>query len=106
MLPGAVLAFQHSAPIHHRNMVHAEHLDRAEKCATLYDFCDVDELESLADELEQFQMSATRDHRKVYEILRSQHELKRLMDDHAVSNGNDSDQSSDGIFDDYLHYHW
>eukprot|EP01083_Nonionella_stella_P045696 122587_1 len=102
MIPGAALAFQQVAPIHRRSIGHEELLDRAEQCAALYDFCDVDELETLADDLEQLQSS----HQKMYDILRSQSELKRLMEGHAVDNHRDLETKSNDVYGDYLHYHW
>ena len=105
MLPAASVAFQQAAPFHYRTGHHEETLDRAEQCATLYDFCDIDELETLRDDLAQFQSNVMprvqgRDHKKVYEILRSQSELKRMMEGLAA------DELEEDIFHDYLHYHW
>ena len=56
--------------------------------------------------LERFQSSAKpkvqgRDQTKVYEILRSQSELKRMIDDYTPSVPPEED-----IFENYLDYHW
>lgn len=47
MLPNAALSFQQVAPpVRYKT---ASVADRAEQCATLYDVCNVEELETLAD---------------------------------------------------------
>mmetsp|Transcript_31056 Transcript_31056/g.65726 ORF Transcript_31056/g.65726 Transcript_31056/m.65726 type:complete len:108 (+) Transcript_31056:228-551(+) len=99
MLPCAALGFQQVAP-----QVHYKHVERAEECITSLDFCDVDELETLADDLEQFQAVTQSQNKakKVYEILRTQSELKRMMEDYAT----DDEPKTNGAFDDYMHYHW
>ena len=54
-------------------------------------------------ELENFQNKGQgRDHKKVYEILRTQRELKRMMNELAKEDGTDEDHWGDS----YIHYHW
>ncbi|KAL7485016.1 hypothetical protein ACHAW6_010614 [Cyclotella cf. meneghiniana] len=71
-----------------------ENFDRAQECATHYGICNVDELEQLANELEQFQHREEdggmqgRDHyvdtKHVADMLRAQSELKHMMEEYVV----------------------
>ena len=47
ILPSAALAFQHSAQVNFK-IKNEQRLDRAEECAAIYDYCDIDELDELA----------------------------------------------------------
>ena len=100
MLPSTVICFQHSAQVHFKIS------NRAKECATAYDFCDIDELDRLADELEQSQAcGVSKDTKKVYDILRHQGQLKRMMIEGV---GDDKGRSEEeyAMFKDYLYYHW
>lgn len=100
MLPSAAIAFQQVVPpVQYKT---TSTVDRAEQCATLHDFCDVDELETLALDLKRFQSASTAGGKanKVYDILRTQSELKRMMEDLAADDGEPS------WAHDYMHHHW
>lgn len=105
MLPCTTVAFQHSAHVHYK-ITHQTELDRAEECAISYDVCDVEELEGLADELQQFQSSASSEEKRVYDILQKQKELKRLMEDLANGVRPEDEERHVPYHDDYLHHHW
>mmetsp|Transcript_9153 Transcript_9153/g.19532 ORF Transcript_9153/g.19532 Transcript_9153/m.19532 type:complete len:122 (-) Transcript_9153:249-614(-) len=97
-LPAVSLAFQHAAVSSYRNNrmpsrlnFYPENFERAEKCATHYGICDLEEIEKLANELEQFQSSDLgelqgRDHWKdtkhVEQMLRAQSNFKHMVDDY------------------------
>jgi hypothetical protein len=51
LLPAAAIAFQYTAPIHSVSPTPGitSLVDRADECATRYEFCNIDELETLAD---------------------------------------------------------
>eukprot|EP00581_Thalassiosira_minuscula_P009584 CAMPEP_0183705006 /NCGR_PEP_ID=MMETSP0737-20130205/2198_1 /TAXON_ID=385413 /ORGANISM="Thalassiosira miniscula, Strain CCMP1093" /LENGTH=108 /DNA_ID=CAMNT_0025932053 /DNA_START=214 /DNA_END=540 /DNA_ORIENTATION=+ len=99
ILPFTALGFQHVVP-----QVHYKHVDWTEQCTTSRDFCDHAELKMLAEELEQFQgvVPSQDEAKNMYEILRTQRELKRTMEDYIM---NDTPSTNDA-FDDYIHYHW
>ncbi|KAL3787056.1 hypothetical protein HJC23_011740 [Cyclotella cryptica] len=92
-------AFQATMPhhSHHRTTAlhfYPENFDRAQECATHYGICTVDELEQLANELDEFQHNEEgggmqgRDHyvdtTQVAEMLRAQSELKHMMEKYVV----------------------
>mmetsp|Transcript_27114 Transcript_27114/g.58299 ORF Transcript_27114/g.58299 Transcript_27114/m.58299 type:complete len:129 (-) Transcript_27114:156-542(-) len=96
ILPSATLAFQQAVPVHHYKTslnFFPTNFDRAEQCATGYDTCNIDEMEELADELNEFQSSELgslqgrddyMDTRRVAEMLKAQSQLKHNMEDYVA----------------------
>mmetsp|Transcript_28146 Transcript_28146/g.51963 ORF Transcript_28146/g.51963 Transcript_28146/m.51963 type:complete len:147 (+) Transcript_28146:35-475(+) len=102
-LPSAYCKTIHST--HYRTSLNffPEKFSRAEQCATHYGTCNLDELEELANELNQFQINEGelqgRDHykdtKKVTEMLRTQSELKHAMEDYVNEHHDETFDMSD-----------
>mmetsp|Transcript_23113 Transcript_23113/g.29602 ORF Transcript_23113/g.29602 Transcript_23113/m.29602 type:complete len:120 (-) Transcript_23113:200-559(-) len=109
ILPSASLAFQHASPpiiVRHASRLNyfPEKFSRAEQCATHYGSCNLDELEELANELEQFQSSDDgelqgrddyTDTKRVVAMLRAQSTLEHEMDDYVNDHHTETFDMSD-----------